>query len=214
MNDNYQAVLKQSRSKFAEKEPWDMAYKGAACYQEYSPLSIRQIIIPFLGETYLVTWPEGKVYTWNKKAEAPLSPSLLILHYLYRADGNSPEGSWFSFKELWGGRSFDAAFKKRALDPLSSFFHTHPHLFPQAVKQMGGIEYPQYENSYFLFAFPSLPLLLTLYPGDEEVATRSNILYDSIANNYLETEDLAVLAEILSEYMINYASQLNKTTNI
>lgn len=208
MNDNYRAVLEKSRQVFAEKNPQEMSQKGAAAFLCYPSFSIREIIVPFLGTVYRVTWPNGKVFPFKGKKEIPFAPSLLILHYLCRASGDLPEGKWLSFRELWGGRSFDAAFQVRSLKPITDYFHGDKHLFQEASSRIGGIVNLELPNSYLFFAFPRLPVLCSLSPGDEEIPTKSTILYDSIANTYLETEDLAVLGEILAEKLIEEAQKI------
>ncbi len=208
MTDNYRAVLEKSRVVFAENEPQKMAQKGGAAFLIYPSYSIREIVIPFLGEVCRVTWPGGEVFPFIGKKELSFAPSLLILHYLTRASGAYPEGRWLSFKELWGGKSFDAAFQARSLKPISDHFHNNEQFFQKTSVKLGGISNRELPDSYLFFAFPHLPLLCSLSPGDEEIPTRSTILYDSVANVYLETEDLAVLGEILAERLIEKSQSI------
>lgn len=208
MTDNYRAVLEKSRVVFAENEPQKMAQKGGAAFLFYPSFSIREIIIPFLGEVYRVTWPGGEVFPFLGKKEVSFAPSLLILHYLTRASGDYPEGRWLSFKELWGGKSFDAAFQVRSLKPISDHFHNNEQLFQKTSAKLGGIANSELPNSYLFFSFPRLPLLCSLSSGDEEIPSKSTILYDSVANTYLETEDLAVLGEILAERLIEKSQSI------
>jgi len=205
LKDNYQLVLEKTREVFAAKNPEEMALKGAVSYLNHSPLSLRRFVVPYLGRFFEVHWPTGEVYPWGEGEEAPFPISLVILHYLNDAAGTPPEGKWLSFIDLWGGRSFDAAFRERALKPLSQTFHENPGLFKTAVKKLGGTKSPQYKNGYLVFAFPKIPLLCFLHPGDEEVPTKGNILFDGVANNYLVTEDLAIVGETLSEFIIQEA---------
>lgn len=198
MKDNYRAVLEKARFEFAEKDPAAMAAKGAVAYLYYPPLSTRLFIVPFLGRFYRVTWPGGEVFPYGKREEASFASSLIVIHYLSRAPGDLPEGKWLSFKELWGGKSYNAAFEQRALQPIAKSFHGRLEEFSRELEKIGGERNPSFKNSYLLFALPRIPLLCILNPGDEEVPTRANILFDAAANKYLETEDLAVLGEILA----------------
>lgn len=184
-----------------------MAREGAVSYLSYPPLSLRKFIIPYLGQVFEVHWPTGEVYPWGGEKEADFSISLLILHYLSAAAGTPPLGKWLPFIELWGGRSFDAAFRERSLKPLAQAFHANSRLFHLAAAELGGIKTPQYKNGYLIFAFPKIPLLCFLHPGDDEIYTTANILFDAVANSHLVTEDLAVVGEHLSSFMIEAAPQ-------
>lgn len=202
LQDNYRPVLEKTREIFAAKNPEEMARNGAVSYLSYAPMSLRRFVVPYLGRIFEVRWPTGEVYPWGEEQEAPFGISLVILHYLSDATGEPPQGNWLSFIDLWGGRSFDLAFRERALKPLARTFHENSPLFEQAVKALGGIKSHLYKNGYLIFGFPNIPLLCFLHPGDEEVATTANILFDGVANNYLVTEDLAVVGETLSEFII------------
>ncbi len=201
MSDNYREVLEKARREFAEKEPSEMACRTASCYQFYPPLSIRRLLLPYLGRFYSVSWPDGSVHRWGTGAEEEVSfsTSLILLHYPTSSSGQAPLGKWLSFKELWGGRSYFAAFEKRAQQRLAHFFHRQKEgVFPEAMQKLGGKRHRDYPNGYLLFALPRLPLLCLLHRGDDEVPTRAVILFDEAANTHLETEDLAVLGEALA----------------
>lgn len=198
MTNNYQAVLEKARQAFSEQDPEEMAHKNAAAFYHYPPLSLRQIVLPYLGQFYRVLWPTGDIYRFDGQESASLPASIVILHYLCRGTGELPTGKWLSFKELWGGQSFNAAFEKRALKPLGKTFHQKEALFFETITLLGAEKSSEFKNGHFLFALPRIPVLCLLNPGDEEVPTRGNILFDSIANSYLETEDLAVLGEMLT----------------
>ncbi len=201
MNDNYSRVLESARFTFAQKDPREMASRGAAAFLNYPPLSVRYLVIPYLGRIYRISWPQGEVLEHGTFREASFPTSLIILHYLTRATGQPPQGKWLSFKELWGGQSFNAAYEQRALKSLASFFHKRPEFFYAAALKMGGLKVPSHKGC-LLFALPRIPLLLLLSPGDEEVPTKSTILFDATANCYLETEDLAVVGESLAARLV------------
>ncbi len=200
MTNNYQAVLELARKAFSEKDPAAMAQNGAAALYYYPPLSLRQIIIPYLGQFYRVNWPTGDISSYGHQENASLPASIVILHYLSRSsDGKeAPTGKWITFKELWGGQSFQAAFESRAVKPLGRSFHQKIGLFSETILQMGGERTRNYKNGFLIFALPRVPILCLLHAGDEEVPTRGSILFDSTANHFLETEDLAVLGEMLT----------------
>ncbi len=208
MTNNYQAVLESARQVFAEQDPELMAHKNAAAFYFYPPHSLRQIVLPYLGQFYRVLWPTGEIFRFDTQDSASLSASIVMLHYLCRGTGELPTGKWVSFKELWGGQSYRGAFEKRAIHPLGKTFHQKEALFAESITQLGGLKLKDFPNGYFLFGLPRVPLLCLLNPGDEEVPTRGNILFDAVANNYLETEDLAVLGEMLTIRLLRIAEEV------
>ncbi|MGB4242908.1 MAG: DUF3786 domain-containing protein, partial [Dethiobacteria bacterium] len=56
-------------------------------------------------------------------------------------------------------------------------------------------------------ALPRLPLLVRLDSGDGEAPSRATILFDAGANEYLPTEDLAVLAELFTARMLRWGRE-------
>jgi len=56
-------------------------------------------------------------------------------------------------------------------------------------------------------ALPRLPLLLRLAEGDGEIPPRATILFDETANDYLVTEDLAVLGQQLTARLLRWGRE-------
>lgn len=50
-----------------------------------------------------------------------------------------------------------------------------------------------------LFVLPHLPVTVLLYAADDELPAGAKILYDSVINHYLPTEDAVWLAEYVAE---------------
>ncbi len=53
----------------------------------------------------------------------------------------------------------------------------------------------------FLF-FPMFPITIKYFKGDEEVPSNVSMHFDVVANQYLHTEDIAVVGELLTFFII------------
>lgn len=207
MKDNYGAALEQARREFAQKNTLEMARASGAAFSFYPPVSWREFALPFLGRVYRVTWPGGEVRLFNTNKEASTAVSLIALHYLVKAGGKPPAGKWLPFRRLWGGDTFNPAFRKRALDPLADFYGKKEALFKEVVLNRLHGRPGKETNSFLVMALPRLPLLLRLESGDGEVPPRATILFDAAANEYLVTEDLAVLGEVLAVRLLRWGRE-------
>jgi hypothetical protein len=207
MKDNYEAALEQARQAFAQKNSMEMARGSGAAFSFYPPLSWREYALPYLGRIYRVLWPTGEVLSYTTGQAAPTGTALLLLHYLVNACGKPPDGKWLLFSQLWGGSSYNLAFKKRAEGPLAEFFGGRPALFRQLLLEKLNARPGKEPNTFLVMALPRLPLLLRLDAGDKEVPSRASILFDAAANEYLVTEDLAALGESMAARLLRWGRE-------
>lgn len=204
MKDNYTAVLEQCRREFAQKNTMEMFRGSGAAFSFHPPTSWREFMLPYLGRIYRVIWPTGEVLLFSTNKEASTSTAIIVLHYLTSAGGKPPTGKWIPFRQLWGGDTFNSAFKKRALDPLADFFGKKEALFQEILLNRLNARTGKEPHTFLVMALPRLPLLLRLEPGDKEVPARVSLLFDAAANEYLVTEDLAGLGSTLSGRLIQW----------
>ncbi|HOB86114.1 MAG TPA: DUF3786 domain-containing protein [Bacillota bacterium] len=207
MTNNYQAVLEKARREFAEKNCLEMARFSGAGLSLYAPLSWREFTVPLLGRLYRVLWPTGEVFQYGTNKEASLPTSILLLHYLSQSKGSPAHGRWIPFNQLWGGSSFFNAYRKRALEPLADFFGKRRALFRQLLELRLNARPGKVPETFLFIALPRLPLLVRLDSGDGEAPSRATILFDAGANEYLPTEDLAVLAELFTARMLRWGRE-------
>jgi len=103
-----------------------------------------------------------------------------------------------SFKQLSGGSAYYKAFAERAIQPLASTFGSEPQMLIDASKLLGGTPETYGECSVKIYALPHVPLTIILWAETAEFSASADILFDSNANNYLTTEELAGLAGLTS----------------
>ncbi|MCL5982289.1 MAG: DUF3786 domain-containing protein [Firmicutes bacterium] len=187
---NLGETLLVARRKFSGAAAESMAANsGSRFIREES-----SFVVPLLGQNYLVSYPEGLVTRQGTGEEAPLATAILLLHYLSWSTGVPLSGSWISYKELQGGAVYIDPFSNRAVLPFVKNFGGRPREFARAAQLLGGEKTSHGHLSYRIPSLPRVPLLYILWEGDEEFPPSGTILFDRHANEYLHTEDYAVLA--------------------
>ena len=163
------------------------------------------VSLVYLGQTCQVTLPGIEVLA---ESGTPLSPrdKLIILHYLNTADGAPLTGNPITFKELPEGAVYYPTYVKRAIKPLLDKFSGRPEALIEAAVSIGGARADTGDFSFRLNALPRVPLSMTLWLGDEELPPEGNILFDGSITDYLPTEDITVLCEILTWKLVKLDS--------
>ncbi|MFC2012471.1 DUF3786 domain-containing protein, partial [Chloroflexota bacterium] len=57
-------------------------------------------------------------------------------------------------------------------------------------------------------AFSRVPVTIVLWQGDEELAPQGNMLFDASISDYLSTEDVTVLCEIITWRLIRLSREI------
>jgi hypothetical protein len=110
-------------------------------------------------------------------------------------------GKLVKFKDVPGGYAYEAAFNKRAIQPIEEIFGEQPEKLIKVGRLLGGKPVSLGDASVEILALKGIPLTYILW-GAEEFPATANILFDESASNYLPTEDLAVLGEITTLRLI------------
>ncbi|MDI6893087.1 MAG: DUF3786 domain-containing protein [Bacillota bacterium] len=190
----------------------------------------RAIGLSFLGRPLVVTVPDGRVdFLPGASAGAPDAPALeaapgaevggrvasvtgaeapqwlaiLTLHYLNGAGGDPLRGELIPFRDLPGGRVYDANFEKRVRARLVRRYAHQPALLVEAGKRLGGEAADMGDAAVRLLPFPRVPVWMVLWAADEEFPAQANVLFDGSVGSYLCTEDVVVLCEQMVAEMIN-----------
>lgn len=199
--ETYGPALEKAVRELQSLDPWLVALRSDTKYTRLTELS-SQIEVRFWGKNYIVRYPGISVEELETGQGPPIAIKILILHYLINADGTRLADHWVSFRELPGGRVYDAAFRRRANLRLAQAFGSDLEGFAVAAEALGG-ERLTYGDASFLFPmFPRLRLAAVLHLADEEFPASANVLFDAAASHYLPTEDLAVLGGMLAGRLI------------
>jgi hypothetical protein len=63
---------------------------------------------------------------------------------------------------------------------------------------LGGLKAEYGDIAVTIRAFPDVPLTIVLWRGDSEFPPEGNILFDSTIGDYLPTEDVTILCEVIA----------------
>jgi hypothetical protein len=170
--------------------------KSGARYQVVDSQPV--IIVEYLSRSYQVTLPDVKLSPVDNKEEISIRDKILILHYLTQAKGTPLANEVIAYKQLPEGAHYFPTFYKRAIKPLTDHFGKQPNLLIDTAGKLGGYQADYGDVAVTINAFKLVPVTLVLWQGDEEFPPDGNILFDATVSDYLSTEDINVLCEIIA----------------
>jgi len=176
--------------------------QGDAQYQMID--SKKSIIIKYLNQSYLITLPHVNISLVDSKEEVPLRDKILMLHYLSQAQGTALTNKIITYKELPEGASYFPTFSKRTIKPILAHFGQEPERLVDIAAKLGGYKVDYGDVAVTVNAFSRVSVTLVLWRGDDELVPEGSILFDSNITDYLSTEDVTVLCEIITWRLINY----------
>ncbi len=193
---NLEETLRQAVGKFIPLNPLEISKNAAVDLDESENI----IWVPFVEDRYKVSCDNGKVST-EKGDDASTYLAIIILHYLTTADGTELTGEWIAYRHLPGGDIYIEPFQKRAVVPFLKTFGNRPEEFAKAAAAIGGKNFSGSGISMVIPVLPRVPMCFTIWPGDEEIPSSANILFDRAAPSYLPTEDYAHLPALVNGIM-------------
>jgi len=152
----------------------------------------------FLADEYEINLEKEKVLSLSADSEAPGHISVLILHFLLRKLKGLPliKNKWISFKDLAGGLIYYPVFKKRAIDFVVRKYGENPKALFELIGRFDAVKAEFADTSIIIEVFTGVPVLISLWRGDEEFGAEANILFDKSIENIFCTEDVVVLAGV------------------
>ena len=200
----FRAAWDLARSQWAAADPARCAAQ-AGC-----GLTADGVTVSFFGRPHLVTHPGADVSVGG--APAHVAVSILLLHYLLRADGSPSAGAWLAFRELPHGLFYAASFAQRAEEPLAQAFGAGSggegglERFGAAAAAAGGLPLDLADAAFAFQALPRLAIAALVWAGDDEFPAQASVVFDAAAGHYLPAEDLAGLGGLLARRLIGGAS--------
>ena len=160
----------------------------------------KKISTRFLSDEYAVDLMNRHVMSLSCNAPCKDYISILILHYLQQKLKGLPSinGEWISFKQLEGGQGYYPAFKKRVIDPVMRKYGWHPDALLELIERFKTKSVQLADASIVLDVFDGVPVLITLWRGDEEFGPEANVLFDKSIKDIFCTEDIVILAEFIA----------------
>lgn len=181
-----------------------MGYKQALekAWNDISELTKeKSFSIKFLSDLYEINLGDKKVISLSCNSPAKDFLTILILHYLTKKlklkDLPSPAGEWISFKEIDGGDFYYPVFKKRAINVIFKKFGSNPDALAVSAKRFNAKSSEIGDKGVIIEPFEKIPILITIWKGDDELSGEADILFDKSISNIFCTEDIVVLTETL-----------------
>ncbi len=201
--NNYETAYDEAVSELLKRDLKDIALKsGAQIIHEDSSVNL---IIPFIKDEIIITYPMVSLNYKNKDIELSLWYKILLLHYLIQAKGTPASGEQITFKQITGGLAYYPAFHRRSIKPVIKSYGNNLNKYIIAAERIGGVKSDFSKYSVFFQVFPKVPVIFNLWEGDDELPADGNIVFDSSISDYLTTEDIAVLCNIIALMIIKEA---------
>jgi hypothetical protein len=175
----------------------DAAEQCRRCGAQYVP-SPGAAIIRHLERSYKISLPDGEVSLTESEEAVPIRDKILILHYFTQASGTPLTGEMITYKELQEGINYYPTFFKRAIEPIVNNFSYDPPKLVETAGRLGGRKVDLGDAAVIIDAFPRVPLTIVMWRGDNEFGPDGNILFDSTIPDYLPTEDVTILCELIA----------------
>jgi hypothetical protein len=190
----------------AYAESYDLAFSrlrqadlADVCRRSGASLVDADVIrLRFLARDYQIDRRQGSITPVSGTESVPVAERLLILHYLVTAGGMPPRNEPISFKELPEGVVYHPTFHKRAIQPLLNKFGTSPDKLITSAAALSGVDAHQGDTSVTIQAFPRVAVTWVLWRGDDEFPAEGTVLLDRGIQDYLPTEDIAVLCQLIA----------------
>lgn len=194
--NNYETAYRDAAGKVSLKSIDEIAEQSGAIIVTTG--SGKALNLFFLGDEIQVTHPEISVAYAEKEEEVPLWAKILVLHYCGRAGGAAAAGEEITFKQLEGGLGYYPAFQRRSIEPLLKAFGPDLDRFMRAGIAAGGTRSPRGDRALSFSAFPRVAVTFILWSGDDEFPPSGSVVFDASVPDYLSTEDMAVLCNMIA----------------
>lgn len=160
----------------------------------------KNISVKFLADEYSVDLETKKLISLACNVPAKDFPSILILHYLIQKLNGLPPltGEWLSFRELSGVEGYEAAFRKRSIEPIIRKYGSHPEGLLEVLDRLPGKRVDQADIGIVLGVFEGVPVMVLLWRADNEFGPEANMLFDKSITDVFCTEDIVVLAGLVA----------------
>lgn len=154
----------------------------------------KEAAIAFLGRQCRLIVEETWAAFDESAQPVKLQDQVLLLHYLTTATGAALTNRWITFREVPSGAFYYPSFVKRAITPLVACFGNHPEGLQKVGSKIGELISGPGDVAVRILALPRVPVVLSLWQGDDEFGPEGNVLFDASIASYLPTEDIAYLA--------------------
>ena len=214
-----------AKIKIIEQDNYEVAYREAAEQLSKMDLAERckmsgvdligdssdqKVCVNFLNDKIIVSHPNIKLTYEEKTDEPAIWLQILVLHYLLYSNGTQKKGEQITFKQLEGGLGYFTAFHKRTIIPILETFGENFEEFVKTGELVGGSRSNHGDYSLMFNVFPRVGITFIIWKGDEEFPPEGNVVFDSNISDYLTSEDVAVMCNMVAVTIIKKYFLLKK----
>lgn len=133
-----------------------------------------------------------------------IGPALFCILDRYAQSREVPETfSPMPFEKAPGASAYAAAFRRRAVLPLGQLWGTSPGRVQEIMNSFGAVPVAFAHRAWKLSPLPRVPVYLLFWDGDDEIPASANLLFDTSVPAYLETEQVAMLGELVTDRVVS-----------
>lgn len=207
MNDHANQAFEQMKRVALEwlkdRDPHEIAKNAGITYDE----ARRVYTFSSMGSEITLTYPDYRISpeigTWHY---------LLILHYLYLADGTELSGDHIPFGQMKGGLVRGGGIDRKCEETIRAMKDPDESKLAKICEHMGGQKMGSNADiSYRIPFLPNFPVTINIWLPDEEFPASGRLLVDESADHYFSIEDAVTVAEIILERIAVPAEQRSFT---
>jgi len=194
-------VIERARDALHAADPGDVARRAGCLYETDGTLRLT-----LLREGYAIRPADWTIYRRDTEEKPTEFTQALILTYLISADGTPPSGRWIGYRDLPDGMFYAQAFRGYAELRLErELGEGSLARFRAAAAALGGTEIEIGDAGYAFPVLPRVHLGAVYWMGDEDLPSRTSILFEDTAPHYMSTDGLAVLGSHLVNALLDAA---------
>jgi hypothetical protein len=163
----------------------------------------QNLSVKFLADEYSVDCAGKIVLSLSCNVPAKDFVAILLLHYLTKKLAGLPplSGEWLDFKELAGIEGYASAFRLRSIEPVLRKYGKEPEGVLTVLERLPARKVNEGDVGIVVEAFEGVPVLVTLWRGDDEFGPEANMLFDRSITKIFCTEDIVVLAQLVAHQL-------------
>lgn len=196
----FQLAYQLAREKLATIDIEEQCQRSGSQCQRAADKKL--ITIRYLNQAYFLTLPEVEITPAEDAEPLTKRDGLIMLHYFLTAKGTPPTGKLITFREVPEGSVYQPTFARRTVQPLLQNFGKEPDNLLLFSQQMGGYKSDYGDIGVTINAFSRVPITFVIWRGDDDFPSQGNVLFDANISDYLPTEDITVLCEIITWQLI------------
>ena len=166
------------------------------------------VILPFFGKLYGVS-PKGVFDEGGKRPDNMFHHAVCVIlckYLILCPEAHPDQGDWVSYKDFKDSAPFAGGFYNTVERPIAEYFSGKLPELIKACQHTGG-RIPDmslsYELSMYFDALPRIPVLLLFNDADADFPAICKVLFKKSAQNYLDTECIAMIGMLLSSLLKN-----------